>query len=71
MWKLTNSKWPTTYSCKPSKLWKAFRDVPGLNITEYSRRQDIYCKKGLGIATGVVCFIEVQKLLGQKGKQTK
>lgn len=48
-----------------------FTDIPGLNITEYSRRQDIYCKKSLSIATGAVCFIGAQILLRQKGEQTK
>ena len=66
MWKPTDSKWPTIYSCKLSKLWKVVRDVPGLNITEYSRRQDIHCKKGLSIATGVVCFIEAQNYSDRK-----
>ncbi|KAJ5229383.1 hypothetical protein N7489_010091 [Penicillium chrysogenum] len=68
IWKPTDSKWTTIYNCKLSKLWKGFRDVPGFNLTEYPRRQDIYFKKGLSIATRVACLIEARKLFGQKRK---
>lgn len=67
-WKPTDPKWPTIYS--RNKLCKAVLDVPGLNITAHSRRQeDTYCKKGLSIATGLICFIEAQNLLGQEADE--
>lgn len=70
-WAPTNPLYPVIYNSKLSKLWKAFCEVPGFDITKYPRRPDIYFERGLTTSARVAGLIEAQSYLIAKERPMK